>query len=234
MTNIGYILLEGGAEFNGKMSDPDRQAICLAGGPDARITIIPAAAAPDNNHQRAGQNGVRWFHRLGATNVTALPLIDRASAKDPEVVRILSESCLIYLLGGFPHYLNQVLSNSAGWRAMLGTYRTGSIIAGSSAGAMVLCDYFCDPVSGEVIRGLGLVVGACVIPHHDTFGQDWVPRLRQQLPNITLIGIDEQTGMLNECSQNRWRIYGKGSVTLYRDGKIDHYGPGQVFALNMA
>ena len=43
----GYLLLEGGAEFSGKMADPDRRAIELAGGPDVIISIIPTAAAPD-------------------------------------------------------------------------------------------------------------------------------------------------------------------------------------------
>jgi len=71
---MGYILLEGGAEFGGQMAEPDRQAIMLAGGPDMPISIIPAAAAPDNNHQRAGRSGVDWFRRLGATNVSAVPV----------------------------------------------------------------------------------------------------------------------------------------------------------------
>jgi len=71
---MGYILLEGGAEFGGQMAEPDRQAIILAGGPDKPISIIPAAATPDNNHQRAGRNGVGWFRRLGATNVSAVPV----------------------------------------------------------------------------------------------------------------------------------------------------------------
>ena len=51
---MGYLLLEGGAEFGGRMRDPDLKAIELAGGFDASIRIIPTAAAPDNNHQRAG------------------------------------------------------------------------------------------------------------------------------------------------------------------------------------
>ena len=38
---MGYILLEGGAEFGGQMAEPDRQAIMLAGGPDKPISIIP-------------------------------------------------------------------------------------------------------------------------------------------------------------------------------------------------
>ena len=51
---IGHILLAGGAEFGGRMSEPDRRAIELAGGAGAPIRIIPTAAAPDNNYVRAG------------------------------------------------------------------------------------------------------------------------------------------------------------------------------------
>jgi hypothetical protein len=38
---VGYILLEGGAEFGGSMAIPDRRALELAGGLDVRISIIP-------------------------------------------------------------------------------------------------------------------------------------------------------------------------------------------------
>ena len=66
---MGYLLLEGGAEFGGRMSEPDLRAIELAGGFDAPICIIPTAAAPDHNHKRAGNNGIRWFKSLGAKKV---------------------------------------------------------------------------------------------------------------------------------------------------------------------
>ena len=151
---MGFILLEGGAEFGGRMADSDRQAMTLAGGPDVPIRIIPAAAAPDNNHQRAGRNGVDWFQGLGATNVSVLPLIDSSSADDPDIVAALAKSRLIYLLGGFPHYLGQVLNGNRSWQAMLTAYLSGAVIAGSSAGAMVLCEYYYDPVSSQVVKGL--------------------------------------------------------------------------------
>ena len=40
---MGYILLEGGAEFGGQMEVPDRRALALAGGSGVRVSIIPAA-----------------------------------------------------------------------------------------------------------------------------------------------------------------------------------------------
>ena len=47
----GILLLAGGAEFGGQMSEPDLRAIELAGGFDAPICIIPTAAAPDRNQK---------------------------------------------------------------------------------------------------------------------------------------------------------------------------------------
>ena len=220
---MGHILLAGGAEFGGMMKAPDQRAIELAGGKAARISIIPAAAAPDENHERAGANGIRWFQGLGATNASVLPLTDRNSADDPEVVEALRQSKLIYLLGGFTHHLGQSLAGSDSRMAMIEALENGAVIAGSSAGAMVLCEFYYNPRADEVVDGLNLVTGACVLPHHNTFGKNWVPRLKHLLPDTCLIGIDEETGMLDDGPSNSWRVYGKGQVTLYRGDTVETF-----------
>ncbi len=228
----GYIVLEGGAEFGGQMAQPDQRAIALAGGPQANISIIPTAAAPDNNHQRAGRNGVNWFTSLGASNVKALPLTDKVSANDASIATSLRQSRLIYLLGGFTGYLGQTLMKSTAWQAMLNAYENGAVIAGSSAGAMVLCQYYFDPSVGKVTEGLGLVPNACVLPHHNTFGKGWVQRLAKLLPDAVLLGIDERTGMIDDGDGERkrtWGVYGQGAVTVYRNGKTVVYKAGETF-----
>jgi len=228
----GYLLLEGGAEFGGQMSEPDRRAIELAGGPESLISIIPTAAAPDNNHQRAGRNGVNWFKSLGATHVESLSLIDKVSANDPSIVNAISKSRLIYMLGGFTGYLGETLKNSASWQAMLRAYSNGAVIAGSSAGAMVMCQHYFDPGKRQVVEGLGLLPNTCVLPHHDTFGKNWAQQLATLLPNVVLLGIDERTGMLDDGEDGRkigWHVYGQGAVTLYRKGQPTAYNAGESF-----
>jgi len=229
---MGTILLAGGAEFGGKMASPDRRALDLAGGLSARVSIIPTAAAPDDNHRRAGENGVRWFRRLGATAVSALPLIDRVSAEDPDVVRDLHQSSFIYIPGGFPRYLEQTLTGSAGWAVIIEAYRNGAVVAGSSAGAMVLCSHYFDPESGEVFQGLGLVPNTCFLPHHDVFGHQWVPRLATLLPTtVTLIGVDEKTAILSSTASGKWEVSGKGEATIYSAPTSNRYKDGAVFLL---
>ena len=228
---MGYVVLEGGAEFGGRMENPDRIALELAGGPDVPISIVPAAAAPDNNHRRAGQNGVRWFQSLGSTTVSVLPLIDKKSAGDPGVLDMIRQSKLIYLLGGFPHYLAQVLKGSDSWDAVKAVYQEGAVVAGSSAGAMVLCDYYYDPSEGRVWDGLGFVPGICVLPHHDTFGRRWAPSLARMIPETRLVGIDEETAMIDDGRQDNWRVYGKGAVTVYHGDKTLCYRSGEPFKI---
>jgi cyanophycinase len=226
---MGYVLLEGGAEFGGAMREPDLRAIQLAGGADAPIRIIPTAAAPDNNHARAGNNGLRWFHSLGALDVESLPLIDKSSANDSQIAEALRAAKLIYLLGGFTHYLGQTLMGSKSWDATLEAYQNGAVIAGSSAGAMVLCEHYYDPGRGNVERGLNLVPNACVLPHHNKFGKNWAGKLKTLLPGGTLLGIDEYTGMLMEDGE--WTVYGSGIVTLYRGENIETYAAEETFKL---
>jgi cyanophycinase len=228
---MGALLLEGGAEFGGDMREPDLKAIELAGGREAPIRIIPTAAAPDQNDQRAGKNGIRWFQQLGGRDVLSIPLVDRDSANDERIAQSLQDAKLIYMLGGFTHYLGQTLHGSRAWQAVLEVYhQKGAVIAGSSAGAMVMCERYYDPGQGQIHEGLNLVKNSLVLPHHDTFGKNWAPQLMSSIPEVTLIGIDEQTGMI-QAGDNPWTVYGKGSVTLYTGGGKTIFKRGETFSL---
>jgi cyanophycinase len=105
------------------------------------------------------------------------------------------------------------------------------VIAGSSAGAMVLCEYYYDAESRRVMEGLKLMDGVCVLSHHNTFGKTWVERLRSLLPNIVLLGIDEETGVVCSKSEGIGRVLGKGQITIYHNDLMDKFGPEQEFCL---
>lgn len=228
----GYLLLAGGSEFGGAMSQVDKRALELAGGPAVPVCIIPTAAAGDNNHLRAGANGSRWFQSLGARHVSVPLLIDAASANDAALAAQLRQARLIYLLGGWPGYLGETLQKSLCWQAMLEAYDSGAVLAGSSAGAMVLCQYYYDPSQHQVKEGLNLLSNVCVLPHHNTFGQAWAAQLFKLLPDAVLLGIDEYTGLIDDRAAARktsWQVYGSGSVTLYRQGQPVIYHAGQHF-----
>jgi cyanophycinase len=231
MVNMGHLVLEGGAEFGGRMCDPDLRAIELAGGFDAPFRIIPTAAAPDDNHRRSGNNGIRWFQSLGANDVISLPLIDKASASDEKIANSLRQAKLIYLLGGFTDYLGQTLKGSLAWSAAVEAYQKGAIIAGSSAGAMVMCEFYYHHNEKKVFKGLNLLPNSLVLPHHNSFGKRWAPKLLKDIPDVTLIGIDEETGMIDDGENDDWTVHGRGGVTLYRKGQVETYKVGDSFSL---
>ena len=228
---MGFVLLEGGREFNAGMAAADERAMAVCGGRAQPVRIIPAAAAPDDNHARATTNGVGWFQSLGAADVRAVAIIDRASADRPDLAKEIESARLVFVLGGFTRYLAKTLSESLAWQAMVGAHRTGAVIAGSSAGAMVLCQHYFDPNSGKALPGLNLLPGVCVLPHHDTFGKGWAPRLTRLLPGALLIGIDEETGLLNDGPEGQWTVYGKGAVTVYEPDGRAVFRHGQRFVL---
>lgn len=228
---MGILLLEGGCEFQGKMAEPDRKALALAGGKAARIIIIPTAAAPDNNATRAGKNALKWFRELGAGHVTSLPVIDDKTADNKEFSNKLKQANLIYILGGFPGFLENTLRGSRCLGAILSAYRAGALLAGSSAGAMVLCEWYFDPAVQQIKKGFGILKDVILIPHHDTFGSGWRDLYLDKMPDVLYIGIDEQTGMINETDPLRWTVYGKGGATLYGKSSVDYYRSGQTFRL---
>ncbi|HSO60663.1 MAG TPA: Type 1 glutamine amidotransferase-like domain-containing protein [Desulfobacterales bacterium] len=231
---MGFVLLEGGREFNAGMAAADKRAMAVCGGRAQPVRIIPAAAAPDDNHGRAAANGVGWFQSLGAADVRAVDVIDRASADRPDLAREIERARLVFVLGGFTRYLAETLSGSLAWQAMVSAHRSGSVIAGSSAGAMVMCEHYFDPTSGKVLPGLNLLPNVSVLPHHDTFGKDWAPRLTRLLPGRILIGIDEETGLLNDGEAGQWTVYGKGAVTVYEPGGKSVLQHGKRFVLPIA
>ena len=212
------------------MSEPDLRAIQLAGGPDAPVAILPTAAAPDHNHERAGRNGLRWFGSLGALRRDLVPVIDRPSADDPALAARIRSSRFIYMLGGFPGFLARTLAGSLVWQAALDAFAEGAVLGGSSAGAMVMCQHLYDPDRSKLVGGLGLIPDACVLPHHRRFGKNWASRLTEALPGASLIGIDEQTGILSEPAGS-WTVYGAGQVTHYRQGMRIVYARGASFSL---
>ena len=225
---MGYLLLAGGAEFGGKMDEVDRRAIELAGGHQIPISIIPAAAAPDRNDRRAGDNGVHWFRGLGATTVTSLPLVDGASANEDEIAGAIGRSRLVYLLGGFPGHLAKSLSGTRSWDAINHVLAGGGVVGGSSAGGMVLCSSYFDPIEESLVPGLGLLRGVCLIPHHARFQRSWLNRIRSFDPELMLLGIDEETGIINDAETGGWTVYGPGEATIHYSSTARTYRTGMV------
>jgi cyanophycinase len=222
-------VLGGGGEFQKGNEQADKYALQQAGGANAAVLIVPTAAGADGDIPLVSRNGVNWFHSLGAQKVEALPLANRTEAKQPELAAKLAGANLIYMAGGNPVYLLEALKGSACWTAMREALANGAVIGGASAGAMVLMEHLYDPNSGQVRSGLGLIPNTVFVPHFNSFGRKWVPKIQTAIPQALLIGVDEKVAIIGQG--NEWQVFGRGWITVYRQGKPYKYQGGQPFKL---
>jgi cyanophycinase len=219
------IALVGGNEFRRECDPMDRTLVALAGGAGAQVAILPTAATNENPFV-AGENGARHFRRLGA-RADKLMIVDEQGANQAGLVGLLEDYGFIYFTSGDPIYLCDTLRGSKTWEAVKAVHQRGGLIAGSSAGAMVLGGYVWH-FDGWT-AGLGLAPHLAVMPHHATLAARWdTAGMAASLPaGVTLVGIDEATALLIP----EGRVLGVGQVTIYGTGGGQVYGPGEAVAL---
>lgn len=216
----GKIALVGGNEFRPNCEAMDLALLAGIARPP-RVCILPTAAR--ENPHLAAQNGIRHFRRLGA-EAREVGILNERNACDPRYISLLAEADIFYVAGGDPVYLLKVFKDSPAWTEMVRLWREGRLIAGSSAGAMILGEKMWDPAKGWR-EGLGLLPGLAVLPHRAVLAARWnVEEMLRTLPaSFTLAGIDEATSLMGPP----WRVFGIGEVALYRAGDIS--GPPRVF-----
>ena len=116
-------------------------------------------------------------------------------------------------------HVQSVLKDSAVWDAIVEAWDGGAVLAGASAGAMVLCDPMVDPRGGAFTLGLGLVEQVALIPHHEEWDEDQARRTIELAPKgLPVVGIDTQTALIRD-PDGSWRTEGAGRVVVFTDGK---------------
>jgi hypothetical protein len=46
-----------------------------------------------------------------------------------------------------------------------------------------------------------------------------------------IVGVDEQTGLIDEGMEGEWTVFGKGMATVYKSEKPKAYRSGETFFL---
>ena len=225
----GTMALVGGDEFRQNCREMDTEIMQAAGRHPARVVVIPTAAA-NSGPEKAARDGVTHFNDLGG-QAEVLPILDRSQADDAGLVAGVAAADLIYFTGGNPDHLLATLRDSRLLAAIAAALERGAILAGSSAGAMVMGSLMRLPRAGEWVPGLGLAPGIAILPHHENSDPAAVlPQLQSQpadrLDGLIVLGLDAQTGVLGE--PGRWRVTGHGQVTAYRAGGWQVYQAGAV------
>ena len=193
------LCLQGGAEFGPRCREMDAALLERAdGGP---VVVAALAGAPGAEYRTAGENGVRHFRALGARSAVVAP----DAREDPgAALDALRTARLLVLPGGSPAGLLDALQSTPVGALVAELLADGAVVMGSSAGAMVLCEWTVlpdreGPHGPQVVRGLGLAPGLLVLPHWSGAGgrERWLQAVAQTVPaGVRALGLPEQSGVL--------------------------------------
>jgi cyanophycinase len=214
----GPVMAIGGAEDKLRDKLILSAFVNLAGGPDARIAILPTASSIED----AGERYKALFLGMGADSANVLYLPDRAAAASPEVAELLDDATGIFLTGGNQLRLNSIVAGTPVARKVQARHRAGAVVAGTSAGASILSSHMVAfGASGpsprmrmaQMTAGFNLVPGVIIDQHFRQ--RDRIGRLLTLVagsPGLLGIGIDEDTAAL--FSGDMLEVLGRNSVTI--------------------
>ena len=225
----GSIVLAGGEEFRAGCEEMDTFIMKATGVDPARVLIVPTAAV--TGPQKAANDGVTHFSRLGGA-ASQLMVLDRSHAEDENLIEAVRDASLVYFTGGSPVHLLDTLKGSKLLHLLLECLDRGTVIGGSSAGAMVMGSLMRRPPSWEWGEGLGVVEGLAILPHHERSDPAKVVQdLATELPSdLKVMGIDAMTCCLG--TPGNWKVLGAGKVTCYQDGSWATYSSGETLPLD--
>jgi cyanophycinase len=226
----GKIALVGAGEYLPVMAAVD-QALLADLEETPQVVVIPTAAVPDGpaTTERWAKMGVDHFSQLGV-HVEPLMLRTRDDANSPHIVTKLTSANFVYFSGGKPHYLLETLKDTLAWEAIKNIFGRGGVVAGCSAGAMVMGGViFRFPQFWQTQPALGLVPDIAVIPHFN----ELPATLSQAIDRIdvkeTVVGIDAATALV--WGNTAWTVQGHGTVTVFQEPKKVQYSAGQHVTL---
>ena len=221
----GSIALVGSGEYLPVMADFELSLIKDGQSNDKQPVYvqIPTAAGRESRDrlQYWQELGRKQADLLGVEQVF-LPIFDREAAMNPDYANQVSESALIYMSGGDPHYLANTLRGTPVLEAIIKNWKSGGSLAGCSAGAMVMSSKIPHfrISSNSPTDGFNLLPNLRVIPHFNKFFK-WIPdsaaKVLLDTPGDSiLLGIDEKTALVRRSGEQDWRAYGEAKVHILK------------------
>jgi cyanophycinase-like exopeptidase len=221
----GSLALVGSGEYLPAMAEFEKSLVHdgVKNGKEARYVQIPTAAG------RESTDRLEYWKQLGLTQAKAigveatyLPIFTREDAFNQEYIDAVANSALMYMSGGDPHHLAQVLIDTPLWDAILENWKTGASLAGCSAGAMVLSAHIPNfrLLKKLPTQGLNLLPEVRVIPHFNKFFK-WIPESAAKVllhvpDNSILIGVDELTAIVKRSGDSEWVVVGEAKVHVLK------------------
>jgi cyanophycinase len=221
----GRLILVGSGEFTPAMDDLDREILAGLAGHRGRVAVVPTASGLEDTPESWAALATAHFTALGA-EVIPVMVLRRDDARERRWIEALRDVDWVYFSGGRPQHAINVLAGTPFWDEVLRLHRSGAVLAGASAGAMMLGQksYAPDdfdaagfPQRVSIRDGLGVLGGHFVIPHFDLLAQFPSDRVEAWIAawpsGLRGIGIDEDTAVVEGA--DGWTVRGRGrAVTM--------------------
>ncbi len=221
----GSLARVGSGEYLPAMAEFEKSLVHdgVKNGKEARYVQIPTAAG------RESTDRLEYWKQLGLTQAKAigveatyLPIYTREDAFNQKYIDAVANSALMYMSGGDPHHLAEVLIDTPLWSAIIENWKTGASLAGCSAGAMVLSAHIPNfrLLKKTATQGLNLLPEIRVIPHFNKFFK-WIPesaaKVLLHVPDDSiLIGVDELTAIVKRSGDTEWVVVGEAKVHVLK------------------
>jgi cyanophycinase len=143
----------------------------------------------------------------------------RPDALVAEHARAVADARLIYVTGTSPMHLRSVFKDTPVLDAIWSAWDGGAALAGSGAGADVLCDPMVDTRGGAFTIGLGILPRMAVVARSDQWSPDKVRRTVDLAPaDVVLVELPERTAVVRD-PQGNWTAAGVGIPVVHRAGR---------------
>ncbi len=154
----------------------------------------------------------------------SLPVIDQPSANKVEYAERIRQANFIYLSGGKPDYLYRTLAGSLVWAAIMEVLKQGGVVAGCSAGAMIMGEFI--PGFPHSKPGFSLLESTFIMPHFNELPKAMIHTLHLMIGDgQTLLGIDGNTALVGE--NDDWQVVGSGGVLVWNQREKRRYIDGE-------
>ena len=201
-----------------------------AGGIDANIVVIPTASSIP---VEVGENYVNAFTKLGCKNIKVLDIRSKKDAEKQASIDMIKAANCIMFSGGNQSKITNKLGGSEIAKILTDRYQNeeGFVIAGTSAGAMVMANEMIAGGSAseafvkgavKMYKGIGLIPELIIDTHfirRGRFGRQ--SEAIAKFPNLIGIGLAEDTGMIikngNDCT-----VIGSGMAIIFDGSKLTH------------
>lgn len=222
----GTLLIVGGGNLTG--SGIYEKFIELAGGPSAKIVVVPTAGG---NRGRDGKvieynadTVLASWRRMGLTNVHMLHTADPKVADTPEFASTLDDATAVWFVGGRQWNIVDSYAHTRTYKAFHAVLARGGVIGGSSAGATIQGDYLVrGAVAGAQImmspepehqKAFEFLRRSAIDQHINTRNR-WndLTEVMAKLPDLLGIGLSEATAIVVKGDQ--FEVMGKAQVAIH-------------------